>query len=205
MEFRKLMKLLAEHNSQNPDNVLTWSSFFIFRPKSQMNESDWVDISKSATLLIVGIEAINQEVRFHMGKKFTKEDMHYCFDMCKKYNIKCHMLLIVGYVTDNEETNRETIEWFNANKQYINNPIGSVSLGGTLGILPGTEIYRKQKELGIELANEQFDHNWTIKSTDNTPSTRIRWFKEQTDACASAGFKVTSRIDNHLIMEQQSK
>lgn len=205
MEFRKLMKLLAEHNDANPDNVLTWSSFFIFRPKKQMNESDWIDISKSATLLTVGIEAINQDVRFHMGKKFTNEDMHYCFDMCKKYNIKVHMLLIVGYVLDNEDTNQETIDWFNANRHYINDPIVSVSLGGTLGILPGTEIYRKQKELGIELSNEQFDHNWFIKATDNTPSNRIRWLKEQTDACADVGFKVTSSIDNHLIMEQQSK
>ena len=75
------MKLLAAHNDNNSDNQLKWSSFFIFRPERQMSESDWIDISKSATVLTVGIEAINQNVRFHMGKKFTNMDMHY-FSIC---------------------------------------------------------------------------------------------------------------------------
>ncbi len=205
IEFRKLMKLLAKHNDENPDNKIMWSSFFIFRPERQMNEHDWIDISKSAEFLIVGIESLNQDVRFHMGKKFTNKDMHYCFDMCMKYKIKVHMLLIVGYVLDTEDTNIETIEWFSTYEHYVNNPIVSVSLGGTLGILPGTELYRKQKELKIVLKNEAFDHNWTVEETNNTPQVRLRWYKEQTDACANAGFNVTSMTDNHLLMEKMMK
>ena len=202
IEFRKLMKLLAQHNDANPDNKIKWSSFFIFKPKKQINESDWIDISKSAELLIVGIESLNEQVRFHMGKKFTNEDMHYCFDMCMKYKIKIHMLLIVGYVTDSEETNKETIDWFYTHRHYINNPINSVSLGGTLGILPGTELYRKQKELGIILKNKMLDQHWIREKTNNTPSVRLRWYKEQTDACIKAGYCVTSLIDNHMLMEK---
>jgi len=205
IEFRKLMTLLASHNDQNPKNKITWSSFFIFRPQSQMNESDWIDISKSASLLIVGIESLSEKVRFHMGKKFTNRDMHYCFDMCMKYKIRCHMLLIVGYVTDDEKTHAETIQWFDDYSHYANNPITSVSLGGTLGILPGTELFRKQEELGIRLKDEQFDHNWTIESTNNTPQKRVAWHKEQTNACQKAGFLVTSMTDNHLLMEQMMK
>jgi hypothetical protein len=205
IEFRKLMRLLASHNDQNPKNKITWSSFFIFRPQSQMNESDWIDISKSASLLIVGIESLSEKVRFHMGKKFTNRDMHYCFDMCMKYKIRCHMLLIVGYVTDDEKTHAETIQWFDDYSHYANNPITSVSLGGTLGILPGTELFRKQEELGIRLKDEQFDHNWTIESTNNTPQKRVAWHKEQTNACQKAGFLVTSMTDNHLLMEQMMK
>jgi hypothetical protein len=205
IEFRKLMKLLAKHNDNNPDGQIKWSSFFIFRPKTQMPEQDWIDISKSASTLTVGIESINQNVRFHMGKKFTNNDMHYCFDMCAKYKINCHMLLIVGYVTDTEETHKETMEWFRNNKHYFPNPIGTVSLGGTLGILPGTEIFRRQNELEIILQDKQFDHNWSIKKTNNTPAVRLRWYKEQTKACSDAGFRVTSITDNHLLMEQMMK
>lgn len=205
IEFRKLMKLLAKHNEEHPDEQLKWSSFFIFRPQTQMPEQDWIDISKSASNLTVGIEAINEEVRFHMGKKFTNKDMHYCFDMCAKYKIPCHMLLIVGYVTDTEQTHEETMQWFEQNKHYSPNPISSVSLGGTLGILPGTEIYRRKDELGIQLKDELFDHKWSIENTTNTPSTRLRWYAEQTSACQRAGFQVTSQIDNHLLMEQMMK
>jgi len=205
IEFRKLMKLLAAHNDANPTNQLNWSSFFIFRPQRQMSEGDWIDISKSATVLTVGIEAINETVRFHMGKKFTNKDMHYCFDMCRKYNIKVHMLLIVGYVIDTEETNKETIQWFYKNKHYIDDPITSVSFGGTLGVLPGTEIYRRQEELGMELKDEQFDHNWTVSKTNNTPDIRLKWHNEQTDACVESGFTVSSMTDNHLLMEKMMK
>jgi len=202
IEFKKLMKLLAEHNDANPTNTLHWSSFFIFRPQSQITEQDWIDISKSAEILTVGIESLDQDVRFHMGKKFTNKDMHYCFDMCAKYKIKVNVLLIVGYVTDTELTNRNTIRWFDQNKHYVNAPIFGVSFGGTLGILPGTEIYRKQKELGIVLNNEQFDHNWSLKNQNNTPTIRLRWHREQSDACKKAGFNVTSLVDNFLLMEQ---
>lgn len=201
-EFRKLMILLANHNDANPDNLIKWSSFFIFRPEKQMNEDDWMNIGKSCDLLTVGIESINEKVRFEMGKKFTNEDMNYCFDMCKKYNIKVQMLLIVGYVSDTEETHKETVQWFANHKHYIDSPISGVSLGGTLGILPGTEIYRRREELGIELKDQQFDHDFYIKDTDNTPTTRLRWHKEQTEACMAAGYRVTSLIDNHLLMEQ---
>jgi radical SAM superfamily enzyme YgiQ (UPF0313 family) len=205
IEFRKLMKLLAEHNEKNTDEQLKWSSFFIFRPQTQMPEQDWIDISKSAYQLTVGIESINEQVRFHMGKKFTNEDMHYCFDMCAKYKIPCHMLLIVGYVTDTEQTNKETMQWFQSNKHYYPNPISNVSLGGTLGILPGTELYRRKDELGIQLKDELFDHKWSIEKTANTPSVRLKWSAEQTLACKNAGFNVTSMTDNHLLMEQMMK
>ena len=205
VEFRKLMKMLADHNDQQPTKQIKWSSFFIFRPRSQMPEEDWANIGKSAQYLSVGIEAINQKVRFHMGKKFTNQDMHYCFDMCAKYKIACQMLLIVGYVTDSEDTHVETMRWFDNNRHYAGMPIKTVSFGGTLGILPGTELFRRKDELGITLMDEQFDHNWSIESTNNTAELRLRWMREQTQACVDAGFRVKSRIDNHLLMEQMMK
>ena len=115
------------------------------------------------------------------------------------------MLLIVGYVTDTEKTHIETMEWFKNNKKYVNNPIQSVSFGGTLGILPGTELFRRKDELGIVLQDEQFDHKWSINASQNTPTVRLRWVKEQTKACSEAGFSVQSMIDNHLLMEQMMK
>lgn len=205
IEFRKLMKLLAAHNERNPDAQIKWSSFFIFRPKSQMPEQDWIDISKSAWQLWVGIESLNEQVRFHMGKKFNNKDMHYCFDMCAKYKISCHMGILVGYVTDTEQTHKEAMRWFESNKHYVDNPISSVSLGGTLGILPGTELFRRKEELGVQLTDELFDHDWFIEKTANTPKVRVRWNAEQTRACQKAGFRVTSMIDNHLLMEQMIK
>ena len=57
----------------------------------------------------------------------------------------------------------------------------------------------------MELKDEQFDHNWTVSKTNNTPKIRLKWHNEQTDACVESGFTVSSMTDNHLLMEKMMK
>ena len=115
------------------------------------------------------------------------------------------MLLIVGYVTDTQYTHEKTMQWFNDHKEYANNPIKYVSFGGGLGILPGTELFRRQQELGIVLTDVNFDHHWQTMDGKNNHATRMKWMKEQKKSCVSAGFIEKSQIDNHLIMETEMR
>lgn len=200
--FMKLMRLLSAHNSEHPNNKITWTSFFIFRPKSQMTDDDWKLIGDSAELLIVGVESLVDHVRQHMRKKFTNVDLEYCLSKCKEYKIKVGMLLIVGYVIDNEATHQEACQWFEKNKQFAKEPIEFVNFGGGLGILPNTEIFRRQKEFGIVLNDVNFDHDWYKEDGSSTPELRMRWIAEQKKACRDAGFYEVSTVDNHLLMEQ---
>lgn len=204
-EFMKLMRLLSKHNFDNPNNKIEWSSFFIFRPQSQMSDEDWKLIGDSGSFLIVGVESLVEHVRMHMRKKFTNKDLDYCLSKCQKYNISVGIMLIVGYVIDTEETNKETIKWFEKNKHYANNPIKYVTFGGGLGILPGTEIFNRQHEFGIILNDVNFDHEWQSVDGKNTSEIRMRWMKEQQNACIRAGFNETNRVDNHLLMEREMK
>jgi len=204
-EFMKLMRLLSDHNLKNPDNTIQWSSFFIFRPKKQMHDDDWRLISHSAVWLTVGVESLVDHVRMHMRKKFTNDDLDYCLSKCQQYGISVVMMLIVGYVTDSEDTHQETMQWFEKNKQYANNPIQHISFGGGLGILPGTELYRRQEELGIILNDVNFDNHWQSKDGKNTHKVRMRWMKEQREAAVKAGFNEQSLIGSHLLMEMKMK
>ena len=204
-EFMKLMRLLSEYNEQNKNAKIEWSSFFIFRPERQMTERDWELISHSGTFLIVGVESLVEDVRMHMRKKFTNKDLDYCLRMCQRFNIGVGMMLIVGYVTDNEDTNLETIQWFEKNKKYAGNPIKYVTFGGGLGILPGTEIFRRRDELDIILNDVNFDHQWQTKDGTNTHDIRMRWMRQQQSACIKAGFNDKGRVDNHLLMEMEMK
>tara|TARA_A100000172_G_scaffold77241_1_gene61395 strand:- start:1626 stop:3041 length:1416 start_codon:yes stop_codon:yes gene_type:complete len=204
-EFMKLMKLLSKYNKEHPNDKIQWSSFFIFRPKKQMQDEDWELISHSVYFLTVGVESLVDEVRMHMRKKFTNDDLNYCLDKCKQYKIPIGMLLIVGYVTDTHETHRQTIKWFDEHKRYANDPIKYVSFGGGLGILPGTELFRRQKEFGIVLTDVNFDHHWESIDGKNNHHTRMAWMKEQKQACISAGFVEKSQTDNHLIMETEMR
>ena len=204
-EFMKLMRLLSNYNQKHENKKIQWSSFFIFRPKKQMQDEDWELISHSAHFLTVGVESLVDEVRMHMRKKFTNDDLKYCLDKCKQYNIPIGMLLIVGYVTDTQYTHEKTMQWFNDHKEYANNPIKYVSFGGGLGILPGTELFRRQQELGIVLTDVNFDHHWQPMDGKNNHATRMKWMKEQKKSCVSAGFIEKSQIDNHLIMETEMR
>jgi len=200
--YKELMQLLATYNDTFPDNSLHWSSFFVFRPKRYMSEEEWYITSKSAKVLSVGVESLVESVRLHMGKRFNNEDLYYNLDMAKKYNVNISMLLLVGYVTDTEQTHQESINWFKNNKKYANNPIVRVSVGGTLGVLPNTYIEKNKKELGIIMPdNITFCQDWKLSNNTNTPEIRLRWAKELIKAHNDAGFAGFERLDNHLIME----
>jgi len=97
------------------------------------------------------------------------------------------------------------MQWFEKNKQYANNPIQHISFGGGLGILPGTELYRRQEELGIILNDVNFDNHWQSKDGKNTHKVRMRWMKEQREAAVKAGFNEQSLIGSHLLMEMKMK
>lgn len=200
-EFMKLVRLLSKHNLENPNNQFKWSSMFIFRPKNQMQDEDWELIGHSASIVIVGVESFVDRVRMHMRKKFTNEDLDYCLAKCKQFGITVGVMLIVGYITDTEETHQETLEWFENNKHYANDPVAYMNFGGGLGILPGTELYTRREEFGIILNDVNFDHQWVSADGKNTHDVRMRWMHEQKEACKKAGFVVQDNIPGHLIME----
>jgi hypothetical protein len=210
IEFMKLMRLLSQYNSKlKKQDTLRWNSFFIFRPKSQMSENDWKLISDSARSLVVGVESLVDHVRHHMRKKFTNIDLDHCLTMCKKYKIHVQMLLIVGYVTDTDETNTETVEWFNKNKHFAGDPIWSTFFTGSAYILPNTELHRRKDELGLQWDNKESEDDqswntligWHTANGKNDPQKRMRWVQEQQESAKRNGFYVSMDPANHLIME----
>ncbi len=106
--FREMLHALKEH--RKTDLVLSWTSQWIIRSKSQMPEDDYRLMAESGCIeLEIGIESFSQPVRYHMGKKFTDEDMWWCFDMLQKYKIPHTMLMIVGYPTETTDDHQHTI------------------------------------------------------------------------------------------------
>lgn len=198
-EYNKLITLLAEHNSQHPENKLSWASYFIMRPQAQMSEQQWkLTADSGAFRLNVGIESMVERNRFHMGKKFTNDDIEYNLAMAKKYNIRMAILMLVGYPTETEEDHQYTLQWFREHQHYIDSPIELVVVGGTLSVLPGTWINRNQQQLGISWRDESPSFTagknslWEIKSTGNDYETRVRRLTELIEVVKLSGFSVKS-------------
>lgn len=106
--FRKLLQYLKEYRQEDPE--LKWTSQWIIRSKSQSPESDYQLLAESGCVsLEIGVESFSQSVRYHMGKKFTDEDMWWCFDMLQKYKIPHQFLMIVGYPTETADDHQHSI------------------------------------------------------------------------------------------------
>jgi radical SAM superfamily enzyme YgiQ (UPF0313 family) len=185
-----LITVLAEYNSI-AKIPLTWDGQFIFRPKNQMPEKIW-KLSAEAGLvdIAIGVESLSESVRDHMRKKFSNDDIRFSLYCMKKYRITGLFLMIVGYVTEDETTIKETKDMFTELVPYANNTISGVEVGSTLSILPGTPLDDMHKELGITLSNHE--NTWVGNSNIDT---RLRWRKEIIEHCDQLGYNVQAQLD----------
>lgn len=206
-EYRKLIKLLADFNQKvDSDKKIQWASFFIFRPAGQMSEEDWqLTKDSGALLLMVGVESFVDHIREHLKKKFTNADLEYNLQLAQKYKVPISLLTIVGYVTETEDDHRAQLEWIRQNKNYANNPVVSIQIGSTLGILPGTWLHKHYKELGIVLNSDKVYQDWTRADINSTPTIRMQRHQELNDELKANGFCSLYTQDNHMLIENYVK
>lgn len=206
-EYRRLIRLLADYNSQQTAEArIRWTSFFIFRPQSQMTEEDWrLTAESGALMLLVGVESFVEHIRYHLKKKFSNKDLDYSLSMAKKYQINLSLLLIVGYVTETEQDHQEQLQWIRDNRHYAGDPVKIVQVGSTLAILPGTWLARHQQELGVELMSDTVFQNWKRDSIGSTPEVRMRWHQEFSQTLRDNGFTPAFFEDNHLLIASYIK
>jgi radical SAM superfamily enzyme YgiQ (UPF0313 family) len=201
-EYRVLMKLIAEYNKDRPDeSKFEWSSFFILRPLTQFTEEDWRLTAEGGGLtLFVGIESFNDEARFHLGKKFTNEDIEFGLKMARKYGIKQMVLLFfVGYVTETEADIDFAIKWYEDHVDYRDMLV--INLGTPLGILPGTPLQEQFDDLKLVRVGP-FDQDWVNPETGNTPERRVEWFQRLETAVTKLGYGQVKGADNRFILER---
>jgi len=201
-EYRVLMKLIAEYNRNQPDELkFEWSSFFILRPLTQFTEEDWRLTAEGGGLtLFVGIESFNDEARFHLGKKFTNEDIEFGLKMARKYGIKQMVLLFfVGYVTETEADIDFAIKWYEDHVDYRDMLV--INLGTPLGILPGTPLQEQFDDLKLVRVGP-FDQDWVNPETGNTPERRVEWFQRLETAVTKLGYGQVKGADNRFILER---
>jgi len=205
-EYRKLIRLLAEYNRDKEESQrIRWTSFFIFRPASDMTEEDWrLTAESGALLLLVGVESFVEHIRKHIKKHFDNQDLDVSLRMAQKYNIPLRLLLLVGYVTETEEDHQEQLRWIEQNKHFAGNPVISCEVGSTLAILPDTWLDQNRKALGVELLSDDVFQEW-INDKGSTPEVRMRWHKEITEQLQRYGFDPSYVEDNHVLIEQYIK
>ena len=171
--FRSLCEILAEYKKEK-DSDLAWISQWVIRSKSQSPESDYIAMKESGCIrLEIGLESFSEDVRWHMGKKFTDEDMWWCLEMLNKHQIPHVLLMIVGYPVETQVHHEHTLKC--VEKVYANgwDRYTKFSFGNTLMLSHTMPLYNLIKD---DLEYHKTNIDWKYK--DNDLVTRVKRFKE---------------------------
>ena len=112
--FRDMCSELASKKKK-----IKWEGQFIVRGAKTFAQQDFDNLANSGcTGLDMGIESGSEEVRDHMKKKFTNDDIEYFITNLGDRKIKMKFLLIVGYPTETEKDFEMTIEMLKKYGKY---------------------------------------------------------------------------------------
>lgn len=199
-EFNKLIELLAEYNEANPEKSFHWGGYYIFRERSANDEKMWKTIAKSgAEVLIVGIENLNEDIRYAIGKKFSNDSITFHIDQAYQNKINLELLFIVGYVNETQYHIAQAKIWLDQHVRYQD--ILAIQWGGSLGIFPNTWLDQNKDQLGVIMIGDK-PNLWINPTIGSTPAQRAKWVQELNDHSNQLGYNVYSDLDNHFILEQ---
>lgn len=198
-EFYRLTELLAQHNTTPGNRRLSWSGFYIFREPTARNQQEWQLLADSgANTLAVGIENVNEHIRFAIGKKFTNHAIDVHLAEAQRHKIQLVILNIVGYVNEVQADIEYVKQWIRDRVQYKDTIM--FQWGGTLGIFPNTYLERNKEKLGIRMIGSQ-PSLWVNDATGSTPALRAQWAMEINQLSKDLGFRIFEGLDNHFLLE----
>jgi radical SAM superfamily enzyme YgiQ (UPF0313 family) len=199
-EFEQFITQIAEWNNANPKEKFTWSGYYIFREHNSASEKTWQLIKESGGYnLIVGIENINQRIRYALGKKFSNEaiDIHLAY--AKKYSIRLSLLNIVGWIDETDDEIEFIKNWLRTHTEYKKDI--TLQWGGTLGIFPNTWLEKNWENLGL-VRTTHHPQGWENPAVGSTPEKRARWTRELVDLSKELGYIVGDQLNNHFLLEK---
>lgn len=149
--FRELCRELSIYHENNPSHKdkIEWGGQFIIRGEKQSPASDY-DLMWKAGMrwASIGIESASENVRNHMRKGYSNEDMYFSIDKLIEKGIQITAMFIVGYPTETLEDFEENIKFLEYYKDrnssavegYSKGAIRDINLGLTLGVLEGSPL-----------------------------------------------------------------
>lgn len=198
-EFNKLIKMLADWNNANPENSFSWTGYYIFREKTVNDDEMWKTLAESgAERLMVGVENLNKDLRYALGKKFSNESIDYHLMQAQKYRVKMQLLLIVGYIGETEKHIDFAKQWL-IDHTHLRDII-ELNWGNTLGIFPNTYLDKHKEELGIKKIGDQ-PCLWISADGQSTPAIRAQWELELIELSKNLDYYVATTSDQHFVLE----
>lgn len=213
--FDQFNELLYEEKLKHPElEPIRYQGQFICRPQAHQPARSYELMHLAGCKqLITGIESFSNNVRNHMRKKFSNEDIDYHFQQCARWNIPNIVLMIVGYPTETEQDHQDNISAIRKYKKYSDTGIiFMIRWGFTMHLYDHTPIMDMVDDLQINMQdNIKFDsvYSWTSAlNPSNTLQERIRRRIEIHELCVELGYPMPKVREELLILKklaEQSK
>jgi radical SAM superfamily enzyme len=127
---------------------------------AQTREEDFKLMSESGFYrLKIGVESGSEQVRNHIGKTETEEEIFYTFEMCRKYKLKVNLLIIVGYPTETIKDFEQTMDLLEKLSKQGYQDVIDRTVVNELYISTDTGLSKQVAELQIQ--NAETNSNWT--------------------------------------------
>lgn len=149
--FREVCEVLADYHEKNPgiENKIVWGGQFIIRSERQSPAADYELMWKAGMRWAsIGIESASENVRNHMEKGYTNEDMYFSIDQLIEKGMQVTLMFIAGYPTETLEDFEENIKFLeyyaDRNSSAVDvtkdGCVRDINLGQTLSILEGAPL-----------------------------------------------------------------
>lgn len=175
--FTEFLTILADHNTQEPENALKWVGQYITRPRSQQLDDDYYDLLKQSggEGLTIGVESGSDAVRAHMKKQFTTVDIDHELEQFDRRGIVCVLLFFSSYPTETWQDFLETVDMFVRYQKYCaSGTVYKLTLGTPYTHHAQTPLWNMQNDIGLG-SKPGSDILWRLASNpDLTYYERIR-------------------------------
>jgi len=200
--FREFCEVMADYHDKNPkpSQRVYWGGQFIIRSERQSPAQDYELMARAGmSWASIGIESASEDVRDHMDKQFSNEDMYFSIDRLLENGIGVTAMFIVGYPTETEEMFQENIKWLeyyaDRNSSKFEDPLNAgcirdINLGQTLGILAdsplaamtedfiGTDTWISKTVPGLDF-EERVRRREILSKRANELGYDVRWDEKQ--------------------------
>lgn len=163
--WRELITELAALNEKEPDSIPKLIAHFRVRSPKVAPEWEFELAAKAGFYRMkMGIESGSDQVRAHIGKDETDDDIFYTLRMLKKYNMVSTFLVIVGYPTETSADFEDSMNMLKRIKAEGLSDVVQKFVINELYISQGTRLMEQVEELGIvnvgNNADEKLDRPW---------------------------------------------
>lgn len=204
--FRQMNEALAKKLPK----TLSYLGEYIARPRGQVTDEDYDLMAEAGCAhVIVGVESGSEQVRNHMKKKFSNNDLYHMIESLHRVGITQQWNLMVGYVTETRKDFEQTIDLVQRYK-HIKYPNILANPGNILSLLPGTPLadtHARELEIEWEDVKEGVGMLGSVwkspKNPENTFENRIKWWLELIELCNAQNFIAPQRYENKKSMAKQ--